>query len=424
MLPCGIVAFADVPSTSVRHNGCCPPNAKNFGYFDTQWREWPCEQRPESVFPAGVGSEVIPSPAGHVPLPLPKATVLPTKPETPGAKPEEQPATGVPAQEGTTLPDDTMRLPGVGPGPGEGTPPPGNEVPAEGRGPRGRKNRPRRQPRRRRSRHWTAACRACSPRTRSRLPRRTAPWLRFRRGARRGTRRLRRHRRRRRRMRTKRLRRRSQASRPMPRPRFPAMPRCCRINHRKWCKPPPSSRWKEPSRSGRPGPTGPRPNRRRPIGKTPAAPSPRRLPAWPPRPRSRWPATVRCNWAMRNSGSGVIPAGRSSTPAARFSFPDRSNSSASWRLPRLRPRLCRRRRRHGGQRQCERGGKTGVFGLLRRPGVPVLMPRPWRDFTRTPAPIWPRRDRGPRVSMGSVAEAPSGWDERSEVPAVSCGETW
>ncbi len=135
ILPWGIVAVADVPSTTFRHVGCCPPNAKNFGYFDTKWRDWPCDQRPEKVFPAALGSEVLPPPAGQVPLPLPKATVLPTKPETPGTKPEQppaetQPAPGTPAEEGMTLPGEKMTLPG------EGVPPPSKEVPAEGPAPK------------------------------------------------------------------------------------------------------------------------------------------------------------------------------------------------------------------------------------------------------------------------------------------------
>jgi len=147
--PCVVVLFADVPSNSHYSGKCCRPNAKNYGYWETQWREWPCDQRPEKVFPGAVGNEVVPAPAGQVQAPLPKATVLPTKPETPGGAPEspttpEQPeGTPLPGEgtrlpgEGARQPGEGMRLPGAGTNlPGGGMRLPGGETPAEGAAPK------------------------------------------------------------------------------------------------------------------------------------------------------------------------------------------------------------------------------------------------------------------------------------------------
>ena len=61
--------LADTPSTTLHNAGCCRPNAKNWGYYETKWRHWPCDQRPEQSFPGGLGNEVLPPPAGREPLP-------------------------------------------------------------------------------------------------------------------------------------------------------------------------------------------------------------------------------------------------------------------------------------------------------------------------------------------------------------------
>ena len=79
----GVATFADTPSNSLYSGQCCRPNARNFGYYETQWREWPCDQRPERRFPGAVGNEVIPPPAGQPQAPLPRASALPSGPETP-----------------------------------------------------------------------------------------------------------------------------------------------------------------------------------------------------------------------------------------------------------------------------------------------------------------------------------------------------
>ena len=51
----------------------CVPNAANFGYFVTTWRQWPGERRPEQDNPISVGRELLPTPEGQEQLPLPQA---------------------------------------------------------------------------------------------------------------------------------------------------------------------------------------------------------------------------------------------------------------------------------------------------------------------------------------------------------------
>jgi YHS domain-containing protein len=134
LLACGAMVLADTPSTSLYNGSCCRPNARNWGYYETQWRQWPCDQRPERVFPGSVGTEVVPAPAGQKPKPLPKAAPVTTKPETPtpGATPETPgPTPETPSQPGEpSLPGEGMQLPG------EGMRLPGEEKPAEGPAPK------------------------------------------------------------------------------------------------------------------------------------------------------------------------------------------------------------------------------------------------------------------------------------------------
>ncbi len=81
----------------------CVPNAQNFGFFPTQWRRWPCEQRPEISDPRSIG-----------------ATVLPT----PEPKPEEPPPPAAPL---LPMPSEGG---GILPPPGEGILPPPGEAPS------------------------------------------------------------------------------------------------------------------------------------------------------------------------------------------------------------------------------------------------------------------------------------------------------
>ena len=104
---------------------CCTPNVAEFGYFRTEWRQWPGEERRDQTFPRSIGMEAIPAPQGQVIIPPPKASALPKGPA--GAKPEagteegaEKPAEGLPpekpAQPGTETPSPT--LPGLPQEPG------------------------------------------------------------------------------------------------------------------------------------------------------------------------------------------------------------------------------------------------------------------------------------------------------------------
>jgi len=71
----------------------CIPNAGNYGYYPTVWRQWPGDDRPEQTNPRSVGATVIPTPQGHEQLPLPKAAAPaqtpPAQPKGPAAQPQE-----------------------------------------------------------------------------------------------------------------------------------------------------------------------------------------------------------------------------------------------------------------------------------------------------------------------------------------------
>ena len=97
----------------------CIPNAKTFGYFETQWREWPGQAKPELVFPGSVGREILQTPPGQEEVPPPKATPLPSKPPAGGAEsnPGPLPPSGPSSkeQEPSTVPlvPDVLPLPGT-----------------------------------------------------------------------------------------------------------------------------------------------------------------------------------------------------------------------------------------------------------------------------------------------------------------------
>jgi YHS domain-containing protein len=91
---------------------CCVPNVAEFGYFRTEWREWPCEERRDKTFPRSIGMEAIPAPQGQVIVPPPRASAAPKGPGA-GAGTEqgvEKPAEGLPAE---GLPPDKSALPGT-----------------------------------------------------------------------------------------------------------------------------------------------------------------------------------------------------------------------------------------------------------------------------------------------------------------------
>ncbi len=93
---------------------CCIPNVGEFGYFRTEWREWPGEIRRDKTFPRSIGMETIPAPEGQVTVPPPRIKVPPKGPD------ETQPAPGT--EEGTEKPSGGL--------PGEKLPEQGNETPA------------------------------------------------------------------------------------------------------------------------------------------------------------------------------------------------------------------------------------------------------------------------------------------------------
>jgi len=66
----------------------CIPNVRAFGVYQTRWREWPDQARPDKTFPASINKEVLPVPPGQEPIPVPKGTLIP-----PGGASESRPGT-------------------------------------------------------------------------------------------------------------------------------------------------------------------------------------------------------------------------------------------------------------------------------------------------------------------------------------------
>ena len=89
---------------------CCPciPNAVNYGYFPTSWRQWPGQTRPDIAFPGSIGKEVLPTPQGSEQVPAPAPT------EAPGGKGKPSGTITIPFQLG---PGGGLMLPGPQPKP-------------------------------------------------------------------------------------------------------------------------------------------------------------------------------------------------------------------------------------------------------------------------------------------------------------------
>jgi YHS domain-containing protein len=92
------VCNKDVPNTA---------SVKDFGYYDTQWREWPGEVRQEKTFPAAVGRGEIPAPVGKKAIPTPETKLPSGKSEGPTSK---QPDISLPS-EGILPPLGPLQLP-------------------------------------------------------------------------------------------------------------------------------------------------------------------------------------------------------------------------------------------------------------------------------------------------------------------------
>ncbi|MGD0519562.1 MAG: hypothetical protein ABSA26_18670 [Thermoguttaceae bacterium] len=109
---------------------CCIPNTGEFGYFRTQWREWPGEIRRDKTFPRSIGMEPIPVPEGQEIIPPPKAVVAPKVPgeAQPGPGTQEgteKPSEGLPGEQPTEPGKETPVLPQLGTEPGGINPTPG-----------------------------------------------------------------------------------------------------------------------------------------------------------------------------------------------------------------------------------------------------------------------------------------------------------
>ena len=109
----------------------CVPNARHWGYFETRWRRWPGERRPEQVNPRSVGAERIPAPPGKEIIPPPRVVV--PRPSQDGMYlpegelvapeglliPEEIPSEPAPGEESKPLFEDGLPgLPGLDIDPG------------------------------------------------------------------------------------------------------------------------------------------------------------------------------------------------------------------------------------------------------------------------------------------------------------------
>jgi len=102
---------------------CCIPNVGEFGYFRTEWREWPGEIRRDKTFPRSIGMEAIPAPEGQVIVPLPRIKVPPKGPgeAQPGPGTEEgmeKPSEGLPPEKQVEPGTETPALPGLPTEPG------------------------------------------------------------------------------------------------------------------------------------------------------------------------------------------------------------------------------------------------------------------------------------------------------------------
>ena len=71
-------------------NGQCKANTANFGFNDTNWRQWPVQPRPEQRDSETIGGTVIPTPPPIPEQPLPHAESLPAKPPISGGTREDR----------------------------------------------------------------------------------------------------------------------------------------------------------------------------------------------------------------------------------------------------------------------------------------------------------------------------------------------
>ena len=70
-------------------NGACKVKTETFGFNDTNWRQWPLQERTEQVDPKAIGRTVIPTPPPIPEQQLPRAGGLPNKPPLSEGNPGE-----------------------------------------------------------------------------------------------------------------------------------------------------------------------------------------------------------------------------------------------------------------------------------------------------------------------------------------------
>lgn len=88
-VPCPAPAIPGPGMVPCKDQCPCISRARTFGVTPTQWREWPGELRPDKTFPASINKEVLRTPPGQEPIPVPRGTLVPpgTTPDgAPGAK--------------------------------------------------------------------------------------------------------------------------------------------------------------------------------------------------------------------------------------------------------------------------------------------------------------------------------------------------
>jgi len=89
LMAASVLSWVGVSAWAAGHNGSpcapgyrCTPNVCGFGYFDTSWREWPCERRPDKTMPGAIGREAVPPPPGGYQPAIPRAAI-PLEPPSP-----------------------------------------------------------------------------------------------------------------------------------------------------------------------------------------------------------------------------------------------------------------------------------------------------------------------------------------------------
>jgi len=89
--------------TPCPHNQCTP-RVSTFGHYQTQWRSWPRERRPDQFFPQSIGLEAIPTPEpGPIPD-LPRQKISKEKPSLP-------PLPKLPTELPLTPPEEKLPMP-------------------------------------------------------------------------------------------------------------------------------------------------------------------------------------------------------------------------------------------------------------------------------------------------------------------------